>query len=172
MGTDYVLQGAQFNSAGDRRFLLWRDWRHMALPGFKRVSFVMLNPSTADNFTDDATVRKCVGFAKRWGFDGVMIANLIPIITTDPWELPHWAGYFLENERYLKSALENETVVAWGHVDRRLGSKIALSEHINSFHALTLGEQLYCLGRTALLGSPRHPSRAPYGDRQPWDWGV
>lgn len=168
----YSTLGALFNEEKTRRFLLWRDWKHIGLPDFKRCAFVMLNPSQAGYQDDDPTVRKCVGFARRWGFGGVTIANLIPIVATDPWDLPFWKGYFTENERHLKELLaEHETVVvAWGHVDRVLSRRVALSEHINSFQILAAEKQLYCLGHTALRGSPRHPSRAPYGDFMQWNW--
>jgi hypothetical protein len=37
---------------------------------------VGINPSTADETTDDATIRKCIGFAKRWGFGSLAMVNL------------------------------------------------------------------------------------------------
>jgi hypothetical protein len=38
--------------------------------------FVMLNPSTADASKDDATIRRCIGFAKQLKFGGIKVVNL------------------------------------------------------------------------------------------------
>jgi hypothetical protein len=32
------------------------------------VAFIMLNPSTADETLNDPTIRRCIGFARAWGF--------------------------------------------------------------------------------------------------------
>jgi hypothetical protein len=51
------------SDCGTYRYELWRRWAEGP-----HVLFVMLNPSTADAVTDDATIRKCIGYAKRWGY--------------------------------------------------------------------------------------------------------
>lgn len=51
------------------------------------VTFVMLNPSTADAFTLDPTVRRCLGFARAWGADVLQVVNLFALRATDPREL-------------------------------------------------------------------------------------
>ena len=53
------------------RYLLTRTW-DASLPV---VNFVMLNPSTADAFVLDPTNRRCVGFARDWGFDGLVVTD-------------------------------------------------------------------------------------------------
>ncbi len=46
--------------------------------------FVMLNPSTADESADDATVRRCVGFARSLGKRWLLVANLFALRSRSP----------------------------------------------------------------------------------------
>lgn len=48
---------------GEYRYLLDRDWWYPDHPkgGLERLTFVMLNPSTADGEVDDPTIRRCMG---------------------------------------------------------------------------------------------------------------
>lgn len=62
------------------RYTLWRRWSD----GARYVNFICLNPSTADERTDDPTVRKCVKFARSWGYDALCITNLFAYRATDP----------------------------------------------------------------------------------------
>ena len=48
------------------RFELWRTWDDTK----PRMTFVMLNPSTADAVKSDATITRCIGFAMREGLRG------------------------------------------------------------------------------------------------------
>jgi hypothetical protein len=48
------------------------------------VQFIGLNPSTADEFKDDNTVRKCKQFARNWGYGGMVMTNLFAYRDTDP----------------------------------------------------------------------------------------
>lgn len=70
---------AEFSPCMRYRYKLGRTWG----PG-ARVAFCMLNPSTADATIDDPTIRRCMGFARAWGFDGVDIVNIFAWRSTDP----------------------------------------------------------------------------------------
>lgn len=49
------------------RYVLRRYWGD-GLSGGRAAIFIGLNPSTADEASDDPTIRRCIGFAKAWGF--------------------------------------------------------------------------------------------------------
>lgn len=74
------LATATFDRSRAYRFRLSRVW-DASLP---RVNFVMLNPSTADAFTLDPTVRRCVGFARAWGAGALEVTNCFALRSTDP----------------------------------------------------------------------------------------
>ena len=71
---------ATFSADRRYRYLLTRSWDE-ALP---TVNFVMLNPSTADAFELDPTNRRCVGFARRWGYGSMVTTNVFAWRSTDP----------------------------------------------------------------------------------------
>ena len=108
-----VPTGALISSCGTYRYVLWRTWKVSR----EIVNFVMLNPSTADAETDDPTIRRCVAFAKRWGYGGIVVTNLYAYRASSPKALffdGHPIG--LDNERHLKLAARaaSRLVVAWG----------------------------------------------------------
>jgi hypothetical protein len=61
-------------------------WRHLG-DGPGRVLFVMLNPSTADETTDDPTIRRCATFATGWGYGHLEVCNLFAYRAIDPRQL-------------------------------------------------------------------------------------
>ncbi|MYT57691.1 DUF1643 domain-containing protein [Streptomyces sp. SID7834] len=75
---------AEISACGRYRYRLTREWSD-ALPP---ATFVMLNPSTADADQDDATVRKCMRYARRWGCGSLVVVNLYAWRATDPGKLP------------------------------------------------------------------------------------
>jgi len=129
------------------------------------ANFIMLNPSVADENRDDPTIRKCIGFASRWGYSRIAVTNLIPLVCTDPCGLPPWRGFDMENwaivERHMRDA--DLVVAAWGSQPRSISRCIAMPEYVLQIKELAgLNKQtIYCIGETR-NGSPLHPSRAPY----------
>ena len=51
--------------------------------------FIGLNPSTANEITNDPTIRRVQRFAFDWGYGGVYMMNLFAYITAYPKELEH-----------------------------------------------------------------------------------
>ena len=72
--------GALFSECREWRYSLWRIWDTDKLP----IAFIGLNPSTADEIEDDPTVRRCIRFAKRWGYGSMYMLNLFGLRSTDP----------------------------------------------------------------------------------------
>jgi hypothetical protein len=106
--------GATFDTTGAYRYRLWREWDD-TLP---RVCFVMLNPSVADAGSNDPTVRRCIGFARAWGFGVLDVVNLFALRTPRPADLRTSAFDPIgpENNDYLTQAFRSAAcvVAAWG----------------------------------------------------------
>jgi hypothetical protein len=131
------------------RYRLWRTWA--AGP---RVVFIGLNPSTADATADDPTVRRCVGFAKAWGFGGVDVVNLFAYRATEPRVLKRAADPIgPDNDDHLLEVARDSgrVVAAWGvHGSHRIRDDSVL-ELLRA-----AGVKVSCLSRTQ-AGHPRHP---------------
>jgi hypothetical protein len=77
---DLLLErDAVISECGMYRYQLSRRWADGPV-----ATFIMLNPSTADALVDDATIRKCMGFARKWGMGGIMVGNLFAFRATKP----------------------------------------------------------------------------------------
>lgn len=147
--------GAQLSQCRAYRYRLWRVW-DAELPA---VLFVMLNPSTADEHEDDATIRRCTGFARRWGFGGVEVVNLFAFRTTNPDRLmKRMHRRFVDavgpdNDAYIWGALKRckEVIVAWGAHDCAQDRAREVLELIDRAGAMPT-----CLGESK-DGHPLHP---------------
>jgi len=141
-----MKRAAIFSTCQKYRYVLSRSWEE-TLP---KLLLIGLNPSTADATQDDPTIRRCIGFAQRWGFGSVYICNLFAFRATHPKDLkaalvPIGTLNDFYLNQYHKSC--DQTVVAWGndgeHLDRNL-------------HVLQLIDRPYCLNINK-NGQPAHP---------------
>jgi hypothetical protein len=106
--------GAKFSSCRRWRYLLWRCW-DLSKPV---ANFLMLNPSTADEFQLDPSCKRARNYAERWGFGAVIITNIFGWRATDPEEMkavrdPVGRG----NDKAIVSAAREAKLVvcAWGN---------------------------------------------------------
>lgn len=146
MGTDFARHGVY-------RYSLIRHWG----AGKRCVLFVGLNPSTADATHDDPTVRRMMGFARSWGYDGLWVANIFALRSTDPKSLARHADPVgRHNDAWIRGMARhaNCVVAAWGDGGRLHSRAVQV--------AAWLGGNARCLGVTA-LGEPRHPLYVPAG---------
>jgi hypothetical protein len=145
----------------NHRYILRREWAGKG----GVVNFIMLNPSTADDVFDDATIRRCVGFAKRWGFSGLVVTNLFAYRATQPKDLKTLlstnGGFRLaigeDNTAHLdREARKAKTIVcAWGD-----NCDVLPHRDLDVILMLRIYE-LYCIRRTK-KGNPAHPVREAY----------
>ena len=150
-----IEQGLVAKFSLDRKYR-YRLTRRVGLTD-DAVTFVMLNPSTADETHDDPTIRRCIDFANRWGFGWLHVVNLSPLRATDPKELLA-AGleskevWFENLEHIVGAALaSNMVIAAWG-VD---GATENRDCHVMGELRENVG-MVYCLGLTK-DGHPKHP---------------
>jgi len=142
-----MKKGAQFSDCRKYRYALWRTWRED-----DHVMFIGLNPSTADETQDDPTIRRCINYAKDWGFGGIYMLNLFAYRTTKPKELLKAEKPIgIENDAYLKMyhAKEGLNIACWGTrgVYKGRGDEVL---------SLLGKENLSCFGLTK-NGQPKHP---------------
>jgi hypothetical protein len=140
------------------RYTLWREWQQgMFEPKVGFVNFIGLNPSTADENDDDPTIRRCMGFARRWGYSAMCMTNLFAFRATNPremWKVDDPIGP--DNDRWLKTVSDDATMViyAWGvhgtANDRRDRAVMNI-----------VGSGAHCL-RLTKGGRPEHPLYVPY----------
>lgn len=105
---------AAFSPCRKYRYTLWREWGEL-FSEQRFVNFICLNPSTADDDKDDNTIRKCIKFAKSWGYDGLCVTNIFAWRSTDPSvlkDLPDPVGP--ENNDYLVDVAEKAALVIAG----------------------------------------------------------
>ena len=94
------------------RYSLTRIWE----PRLPYVVWIMLNPSTADAHSDDATIRKCMGFTNGWGYGGIIVANLFAWRSRSPKALltPGVDPVGPENDLYVRVAARGAALVVCG----------------------------------------------------------
>lgn len=141
---------AVISDCGRYRYSLFRKWADVdRLP----VMWLMLNPSTADALTDDATIRRCIEFSRRWGYGALWVGNLYAWRSTDPkgLKLSH-DPEGPENRARLQSMAGSaeKLIAAWGNHGEAAGAEylagILPTPHGGTWH----------LGLTN-SGQPKHP---------------
>ena len=116
-----MTKSAIISDCNKYRYELHREWDKDK----KKVLFIMLNPSTADADNNDLTTIRCMNFAKKWGYGGIMIGNIYPFRAKRPKDLRKWLNDFIysdghgatkTNEVHVKEMAEQADMIvcAWG----------------------------------------------------------
>ena len=140
------------------RYILSRIWDETK----PTVLFIGLNPSTADENTDDPTIRRCINFAKSWGYGGIFMANLFAFRSTNP------QGLYAEqdpvgsaNDFYIKEYSDKSklTIACWGNHGNFINRSEEVCKLVNSLYCLDINKS----------GKPKHPLYVkPNATRKPY----
>ena len=144
------MAGAGFSPDRRYRYALWRQWSPG--PPARTICFVLLNPSTANATQLDPTLTRCLGHAKRWGFDRMNVVNLYAFRTPYPKIMraqadPTGPENVAAIQRYVGES--DFCIAAWG-------SKVIESGRLKWLCQLADPIQVHVLGFTA-SGEPLHP---------------
>lgn len=158
---------AIFSPCGTYRYSLTRQVGQL---GFK-VCVIMVNPSTADATTDDATIRKLIGFGKRLQWGEITVVNKFAFRATDVNDLKTTDDPTGPNNyaHVLAAMLQADIIVAaWGSLDKLPMMLRGKWRNIKRI-ARDINKPLYCFG-VCKDGHPKHPVMIAYANEIPkWE---
>ena len=174
-GGGSMRQGAYLAGA-DQQYRLWltRDWSidinhcrdcerayetdrpspHGDGASAPYVLFIGMNPSTADAYVNDPTIRREIAFTRRFGYASYVKVNVLDYRATKPATLlapgvqPRSDNNLPTIKRYADGAAL--TIICWGKLPK------SLRRYADDVLLALKGRELWCLGRNS-DGSPKHP---------------
>ena len=143
--------GAIFSECKQHRFVLWRYWK----PGKPFILFIGLNPSRGNEFYNDPTIKRCISFAKKFGYGGLLFGNLFSLRAPIPESVKvdtNFANHPM-NYTHLIRMLDLATTVVpcWGSWDF-----IGPNEAMVTSLIRASGKDVMCFGLNK-DGRPKHP---------------
>lgn len=121
---------------------------------YKRILWIMLNPSIADCTVNDPTIKQCMAFSALWGYHSMEVVNLFAFRATDPRELNlvKLDPVGSENDAWIRMAVSDASLVvcAWGShrfARERAGQVARMLDSIAPLHCLHINAD----------GMPKHP---------------
>lgn len=151
-----MMGSAVFSSCGKYRYRLERVLIDPADDVvINSVAFCMLNPSTAGAKLDDNTIRRCMSYARDWGYNRLIVVNLFAWRATFPMAL---YAHDIDpvgpdnDEHILMAAREADKLVcAWGQHGALLSRASIVSNML-----ISEGIKRYALAFSK-AGHPMHP---------------
>lgn len=148
---NYIAKDVKLSDCKNYRYFLCRQWNN----NNKIMTYIMLNPSTADGVKDDQTIRKCVKLAMREDCGSIYVTNLFALRSSKPDVLyTHNDPIGPDNNYWIDNiAKKSEIIVAaWGNHGSYLNRNVEVIESLK----LSGITNLYCLGLNK-TGAPKHP---------------
>jgi len=152
---------AVYSACETYRYALTREWA-----AGSRLLWVMLNPSTASESTNDPTVERCERRARALGFGGFRVVNLFALRATDPRALRAAADPVgPDNDTALSDGViwADAVLCGWGGHGALHGRDRTVCTQLQQ-----AGKPLWHLGLTQ-AGQPKHPLYLGYAV-QPTVW--
>lgn len=163
---DVHVANGEFSPDQVYRYWLLRVW---GVPGCSLLTVIGMNPSSADSDHDDRTVRRCIGFARDYGYGGLLMLNAWAVRGTDPATLREDDNPVgPANDAWIREVASSATwetngyryglprvVAAWGN-NGSLNQRGAEVANMCRRH----GRDLWCFGTTK-RGHPKHPLYLP-----------
>lgn len=142
--------GAVFSDDGKYRYKLWRIWDESK----PKAMCIGLNPSTANQDTNDPTITNLIKMLKILGYGGVYMTNLFAWVSSKPEDLLTCDDPLGNNDNHLEevSQICDVVIVAWGsfkEADDRIKQ------------VLPLFPEALCFGVNK-NGTPAHPLAMMY----------
>lgn len=153
---------ARYSDCGAYRFALSRVWD----AGGPKVTFVMLNPSTATEIQNDPTVERCERRARTLGYGAFQVTNIFAFRATDPKVMKTQIDPVgADNDTMILAAAvwADLVVCAWGSHGAHLGRGQKVGDMLRQTK-----QPLHHLGLTK-EGHPKHPLYIGYSE-QPRLW--
>lgn len=147
---------AIFSPDRRHRLALFRTWGDS--PAYNnRIMYIGLNPSKADESKNDNTIRRLIGFSKKFGYSSMVMCNVFSFVSTYPDLIEYDPESMKDNliEIYNQSRNCICTVFCWSGLHKKIidasGMYIRLIE---------MFPKAMCFGKNA-DGSPKHPLYLP-----------
>lgn len=131
------------------RYALTRRWGRGPY-----AMFIGLNPSTADETHDDPTIRRCIAFARAWGYEALCMTNLFAYRATQPADMKKAAdpvGWENDSTLTTLARCSGVVVAAWGAHGTYKGRDQSARLLVPRLHYLRLTKD----------GHPGHPLYLP-----------
>lgn len=125
-----------------------------------------LNPSVADKDTDDPTFLRMEQIAKVNGFDGIIVVNLSPEISSSPDDLHPTEDILTKGNQEIKKEIDRVTKTlknnlsvwcAWGNNVEKKQLHLLRDNIFEIISLFPKGTQFLRLHKLTKSGNPRHP---------------
>lgn len=146
----------RFSPCRRYRYSLVHEWDEL-VSDRRQIMWIGLNPSTADEFKLDNTLRRIRSFSTAWGFNSFVMTNLFAFRATKPSDMKRESDPVgPENDAVLceTAAQSSMIVAAWGTHGTHRGRDVQVWQMLRT----VTQREIHCLMRNDdATRTPRHP---------------